>query len=126
LWSTIETDTISQKVVPLKYVNNEILKFYSHYKQHYDLTGFSKERFIEEVDYGFKDWEFINEIEELTVIAVKSNTGSGSVVLVMFISKINVNLIVFTNNTIERDYNYIFNSKYEKDKFWDWLETLKN
>ena len=125
LWSTFETDTISQKVVSIKDVNKEILKFYSHYDKHYDLSGYSKERFIKEEDYGFEDWEFINDIEELTVFALKSNTGSGSIVLVMFISKRNINLIIFTNNPIEYDSNYLFNSEYKKDKFENWLDTLK-
>ena len=125
LWSTFETDTISQKVVSIKDVNKEILKFYSHYDKHYDLSGYSKERFINEVDYGFENWEFINDIEELTVLAVKSNTGSSSVVLVMFISKRNINLIIFTNNTIEYDTNYLYNSGDDKDKFENWLDTLK-
>ncbi|MBT8395290.1 MAG: hypothetical protein KJN66_10630, partial [Bacteroidia bacterium] len=85
LWSTIEKDTISEKQIPVAYVTNEILKFYDHYKNHYDLSGFSKERFIEEIDYGFSDLNWINDISELEVFAFRSNIDSGSVVLVMFI-----------------------------------------
>lgn len=126
LWSTIEKDSIAEKQVPIEYVDYEILKFYDHYKQHYDLSGFSKKRFVEEIDYGFDDWKWINDITDLTVFALKSNVGNGSVVLVMFISEKNINLIIFSNGIVDRNYNYISNSEYERKKFETWLKTLKN
>ena len=126
LWSTIEKDSIAEKQVPIEYVDYEILKFYDHYKKHYDLSGFSKKRFVEEIDYGFDDWKWINDITNLTVFALKSNVGGGSVVLVMFISEKNINLIIFTNDIVDRNYNYISNSEYDRKKFEIWLKTLKN
>lgn len=126
LWSTIEKDSIAEKQVPIEYVDYEILKFYDHYKKHYDLSGFNKKRFVEEIDYGFDDWKWINDITDLTVFALKSNVGGGSVVLVMFISEKNINLIIFTNDIVDRNYNYISNSEYDRKKFEIWLKTLKN
>jgi len=124
LWSTIENDSIVEKHVPVDYVSNEILKFYDHYEKHYDFSGFSKERFIEEIDYGFDDWKWINDITELTVFAMRSNIGSGSVVLVMFISEKNINLIIFSNATLDGYYDYIFNMGHTREKFEAWLKTL--
>ncbi len=92
---------------------------------HYDFSGYSKERFIDEIDYGFKDIQWINEIKELTVFALRSNTGNGSVVLVMFVNKENVNLVIFTNEALRGNYNYRKNYNHEKEKFEIWLETLK-
>ncbi|MDG4945748.1 hypothetical protein NMK71_04920 [Weeksellaceae bacterium KMM 9713] len=124
LWSTIEEDSVSQKFVPVHLLNDEILKFYDHYKLHYDFTGYSKERFIKESSYGFDDWEFLNDITELTVLALRSNVGTGSVVLVMFITEININLIVFSNEDIENNFNYILNFSSDRKKFSTWLQTL--
>lgn len=124
LWSTIEEDSISQKIVPVHLLNDEILKFYDHYELHYDFTGYSKERFIKESSYGFDDWKFLNDITALTVLALRSNTGTGSAVLVMFITEKNINLIVFSNEMIEDNVNYIYNSSSERKKFSTWLQTL--
>lgn len=126
LWSTIEKDSIAEKQVPIEYVDYEILKFYDHYEKHYDLSGFSKKRFVEEIDYGFDDWKWINDITDLTVFALKSNVGDGSVVLVMFISEKNINLIIFSNDIVDRNFSYISNSEYDRKKFEIWLKTLKN
>lgn len=126
LWSTIEQDSLPEKYIPFEYVNNEILKFYDHYDKHYDFSGFSKERFIEESDYGFDDWKWIDEITDATVFALRSNMGNGSFVLVMFVSETNINLLIFSNELIDRNFNYQSNSKYEKEKFETWLETLKD
>ncbi|WP_225037280.1 hypothetical protein [Winogradskyella sp. SM1960] len=126
LWSTIENDSISEKHIPVEYVSNEILKFYDHYEKHYDLSGFSKKRFIEEIDYGFDDWKWINDITDLTVFAMRSNIGSGSIVLVMFISEKNINLIIFSNEILDRNFNYQSNYEFEREKFETWLKTLMN
>lgn len=126
LWSTVENDSIAEKHIPIEYVNNEILKFYTHYEQHYDFSGFSKKRFREEIDYGFDDWKWINDITDLTVFALRSNIGSGSVVLVMFISEKNINLIIFSNEILDGNFNYISNYESEKKKFEIWLKTLMN
>ena len=87
LWSTVDQDTVAEKFISIEQVTTEVLKFYDHYEMHYDFSGFSKKRFMEDIDYGFEDWKWINEVTDLTVFALRSNMGSGSVVLVMFVSK---------------------------------------
>ena len=99
---------------------------YDHYEMHYDFSGFSKKRFMEEADYGFDDLKWINEISELTVFALRSNMGRGSIVLVMFVSDVNLNLLIFSNNVVEGDFNYIPNDEYDRGKFENWLKTLMN
>jgi hypothetical protein len=122
LWSTArDNDT---KYVPLNNVTREVLNFFDQYDRYYDYSGFSKDRFIEYFDYGFEDWEWLYDIENLTVFALRSNSGSGSVVLVMCISKENVNTIIFSNSVIERDYNYILTI--DRNKFTNWFKTLLN
>ena len=126
LWSTFEQDSIAEEYIPIEYVTNEVLKFYDHYEMHYDFSGFSKKRFMEEADYGFDDLKWINEISELTVFALRSNMGRGSIVLVMFVSDVNLNLLIFSNNVVEGDFNYIPNDEYDRGKFENWLKTLMN
>jgi hypothetical protein len=121
LWSTVQgNDT---RYVPLNNVTREVLNFYDQYRFYYDYSGFSKDRFIESFDYGFEDWEWLYDIEELTVFALRSNSGRGSVVLVMCISKNNVNTIIFSN-TVEGDFVMTYSS--DKEKFANWFKTLLN
>lgn len=123
LWSTVKQDTINEKYVPLNSVTKEVLKFYDHYDLYYDFSGYSKDRFINEIDYGFDDWKWLNDINDLTVFAMRSNSGQGSIVLVMCISKDNVNLIIFSN-TVEGDFRMTYSS--ERENFADWFQTLLN
>jgi hypothetical protein len=121
LWSTLRGS--NEKYVPLNNVAKEVLNFYDQYKFYYDFSGFNKDRFIEYFDYGFDDWEWLYEIENLTVFALRSNSGHGSVVLIMCISKENVNTIVFSN-TLEQDFIMTYSS--DRDKFTNWFKTLLN
>jgi len=121
LWSTIKKDEVRH--VPYNNVTREVLAFYDQYQYYYDFTGFTKRRFIENFDYGFEDWEWLNEIVEPTVFALRSNSGRGSVVLVMCISKDNVNTILFSN-TLESDYVMTFGSR--REQFTNWFRTLLN
>lgn len=129
LWQTVSKDSVDVKYVPLNNVTREVLTFYDQYKFYYDFSGYSKDRFIREIDYGFEDWKWLNNIKELTVFALRSNTGQGSVVLVMCISNDNVNLIVFSNNAIDGNFNFQMTYSYsssEKEKFISWFKTLLN
>lgn len=73
LWSTVqENDT---KYVPLNDVTREVLNFYDQYRFYYDFSGFTKDRFIENLDYGFGDWAWLYDIEKITVFALRSNLG---------------------------------------------------
>jgi hypothetical protein len=121
LWSTVRGNDI--KYVSLNNVTKEVLTFYEQYRYYLDYSGFSKNRFIEMFDYGFEDWNWLYDIEELTVFALRSNDGQGSVVLVMIVSKENVNTLIFTNS-IERGVISTYSS--DKDKFTRWFRTLLN
>ena len=126
LWSTVEQDTITEKYVPIENATNEILKFYDHYEKHYDFSGFSKKRILEKSNYGFENLNWVNQINELTVFALRSNMGKGSIVIVMFVSSKNINMIIFSNQIVEMDLNYLPNDEEGREKFETWLKTLMN
>jgi hypothetical protein len=127
LWSTIKTenDNSLHNYVPLNNVTNEVLVFYEQYNYYFDLSGYSKKRFIEEINYGFNDWNFLYDINELTVFALKSNAGRGSLVMVLIVSNDNVNLLLFSNDILLHE-NPQGTSSYKKDKFARWFKTLLN
>jgi hypothetical protein len=114
----------------LEDVSNEILKFYDHYDFYVDGAGYNKDTFFKELaKYGgnTKSWnDFKNEIrkiEKLTVFAMRANSGKGSEVLVIFITKDNVNVLAFTNS-YESDAQRSYPHK--REEFENWLETLKD
>jgi hypothetical protein len=123
LWSTVR-DT-AERYVPMNSVTREVLNFYDQYRFYYDFSGFSKDRFIKMFDYGFEDWSFLYDIENLTVLALRSNTGRGSIVLVMCISKDNVNTLIFTN-TSELGTDWIMTHSSDRNKFSQWFRTIMN
>lgn len=125
LWTTVKNDTSGVKYVPLSNVTKEVLTFYDQYDYYFDLTGFSKKRFIEEINYGFENWNWLYDIKELTVSAVKSNSGSGSLIMIMCISKNNVDLLIFSNDVVLKE-NPQLTSSYEKNKFISWFKTILN
>jgi len=128
LWSTIKGDSLAEKYVPLNNVTEEVLLFCDQYDRYYDFSGFSKEGFIKFFktrDFGFEDWKGIYDIKDLEVHALRANLGGGSVVVVVCISKKNVNMLIFTNHPIyelEAHYNLTF----DKRKFLAWFKTLLN
>jgi hypothetical protein len=121
LWSTVQGNEM--RYIQLNSVVKEVLNFYDQYKVYYDYSGYSKDNFIKHFDYGFDNWEWLTNIDTVTVFALRSNAGRGSVVIVMCISKINVNAVIFSN-TYEPD--CIMTSSYERDKFANWFKTLLN
>jgi len=123
LWST-KKDTTSrwERYVPLSTVTKEVLNYFDLYKYYYDFSGYSSERFIEEFDYGFDDWEWIKYIEELQVFSVKSNTGHGSLVIVVCISDKNADAVIFSNSPIQS--TPLFTSLTNRKKFANWFESL--
>jgi len=123
LWSTVR-DT-AERYVPINNVTREVLTFYEQYNRYYDFSGYTKDRFIEMFDYGFEDWEWLYDIEELTVFALRSNSGRGSIVLIMCISKNNVNTLVFSNNA-ELGYDYMLTHSTRREQFTNWFRTLLN
>ncbi len=126
LWSTVKSDSGGvKKYVPLSSISKEVLTFHDQYKFYFDLSGYSKKRFIEEINYGFDDWNWLYDIKDLTVYAWKSNTGSGSVVMILCVSKDNVNLVLFSSDIMAHE-NPQTTNEYEKDKFISWFKTLLN
>ena len=130
LWTTLKDSTT--KYVPLENVTNKVLEFYDQYKFYFDGSGYSKDGFFKmfESSQSYKNsntsrWrdlkKKINAMDSLTVIAFKSNLGQGSVILVMCISKENVNLISFSNN-YEQDALLTYST--ETQKFSKWFKTL--
>ena len=129
LWSTKKDSVV--KHIPLEDVTNEVLEFFDHYDVYYDGAGFTKEGFFKMIEssQSYKNsnapWKDLKkkiyEVNELTVFAFRHNLGKGSVVLVMCISKDNINLITFSNN-YERDAILTV----DREKFAKWFETLLN
>jgi hypothetical protein len=126
LWSTVKTDSVSgRKYVPINNITKEVITFYDQYDYYFDLSGYSKKRFIEEINYGYDDWSWLYEIKELSVYALKSNTGKGSIIMVLCVSKDNVNLLLFSSDIIAHK-NPQSTSQYQKEKFIKWFKTLLN
>lgn len=127
LWATVknDNDTSGTKYVPLTNVTKEVLTFYDQYDYYFDLSGYSKKRFIEEINYGFDDWTWLYDVKELTVFALKSNAGRGSLIMVMCVSKDNVNLLLFSSDILLHK-NPQSTGSYERDKFAKWFKTLLN
>lgn len=133
LWSTIrDTAFNSIRYVPVENVLNEVLKFYEQYKFYYDGSGYSKDGFIKlfENSQSFNKsnnvaWTKLKtkiySINDLTVFAFKDNLGRGSIILVVCVSKDNVDMISFSNN-YGRDAMMIFQS--DKEKFIKWFTSF--
>lgn len=130
LWSTLKDSTT--KFVPIEDVTEKVLEFFDHYKYYYDGSGYTKEGFLKsfESSEAFKNanislWQEIkkkiHEINSLTVIAFKSNSGTGSSVIVMCITKENVEMVTFSN---EVSRGLLSASEYEREKFIKWFQTL--
>ncbi|MDR0388124.1 MAG: hypothetical protein LBH57_08825 [Treponema sp.] len=75
--------------------------------------------FIEK--YGFGDR--LNDIEDLTFFALRSNFGHGSVILVMCTSKNNANTIIFTSY-MEPELGVNYSLTYDKNKFVNLIKAL--
>jgi len=129
LWSTVKDTAI--KYVPLEDVTNEVLEFYDHYKFYFDDAGLSKEGFLKSIEGSqsyknktsqWKDFKKkIDEINDLTVFAFRSNSGKGSGILVLCVTKENLNFITFSN-TYKAD--ALFTNSSDRKKFASWFKTL--
>lgn len=128
LWST--TENTSSKYVPIENITNEVLNFYNHYQFYNDGAGYSKSNFINAIEkYGdnSEKWKSFKQgilkIESLTVFAIRSNTGKGSVVLVICVTKENVNFVSFSNNF---ESGSQFAGGIDEKEFTNWFQTLLN
>lgn len=128
LWTTIENT--SSKYVAKENVVNEVLSFYNHYQFYNDGSGYTKSNFLNVIEkYGDKSEKWNNfkqtilKIENLTVFAIRSNTGFGSIVLVICVTKENVNFVSFSNNW-ERGSQMA--NGIDENEFSNWFKTLLN
>ena len=94
-----------------------------HY--YYDGTGFTKEEFIIKMSDGKDEVadSWINEIDALTVLAMKVNIDYGSAIMIMIISKENADMVSFTNYL---DIGAENATPYKRQKFEKWFKTLLN
>lgn len=125
LWTTEKTDSIEAKYVPIETVVKEALIFYKQYDYYFDRAGYSKENFIRQNNRIMDDWSWISKINKPTALAIRGNTGRGSVIMVLYISDKNINVVLFSNDMLA-DKNAQRTSDYEKDKFEEWFKTLLN
>lgn len=128
LWSTVENT--SSRYVPMENITDEVLSFYNHYQFYNDGAGYSKSNFIKSIEkYGDKSESWKNfkqsilKIDKLTVFAIRSNTGEGSIILVICVTKENVNFISFSNNM---DSGSQVASGIDAKEFANWFQTLLN
>jgi hypothetical protein len=131
LWSTSKDSSFKlMRYIPLDSVLNEVLEFYGQYQFYFDGSGYSKAGFFKtfENSQSFKKsnnsrWNNLKKkiygINDLTVFAFKDNTGHGSVIFVVCVSKDNVDMLSFSNN-YESDALHTF----EKEKFAKWFRTI--
>jgi hypothetical protein len=130
LWSTVDNSAF--KRISKEEVSNEATKFYSQYTFYCDGAGFNKTTFYKQLNQFGTDataWndlkKTILEAKELTVFAIRGNSGRGSEVMIIFVSQDNVNFVKFSNNP-GASCTYSGQSENEKRKFASWLDTLKN
>lgn len=128
LWTTIENS--SSKYIAKENVANEVLSFYNHYQFYNDGSGYTKSNFLNAIEkYGDKSekWnsfkQTIMKIENLTAFAIRSNTGYGSIVLVICVTKDNVNFVSFSNNYEEGSQ---MAKGIDENEFSNWFQTLLN
>lgn len=129
LWSTAKVNSTTvefSKIIPMDKVTDEVLKFYDVYRGYHDLSGYSKEAFMKEAMADLTKLNWLTEIEEPTVFAIRANSGSGSYVAVICVSKKNVNAIVFSNSVIKDGGDYNLAVGMDPEKFTRWFKTLLN
>lgn len=125
LWSTVKD--ADARYVTLNNVVKEVLNFYDQYKYYSDYTGFDKESFLDLFDEYSDDWEWIEDIKEMTVAAMRMSievgTTRGSAVFVVCIGKDSVDVVLFSNL---KDNDSNPTSKSGRTKFQNWFKTILN
>ncbi len=126
LWSTSKDANFTY--LPLDSVVNEVLNYYDQYDYYSDGAGFNKDEFLNFFEANDNDSEVwrnfktkINEIEDLTVYAFRAHLEEGSGILVISISKNNVNVVAFSNIY---DSSSIGTYSSSRDKFKKWFKSL--
>ena len=113
LWSTIKSDSL-KGYIPLERVPDKLVEYYRTYDKFFDGSGFSKDTFIETIEKNklasskeyalFK--KIMDRVDQPTVMALKANDGKGSYITIMNMDENNVDLIVFSNNSIVHPMEY--------------------
>ena len=125
LWSTKESNDL--KYVPYSEATKEVLELYDLYNNYYDGAGFNKENFSEFFGMDKKENNWIYDIEESMILAIRLHIDNGSAIMVMCIDENNVNMVVFSNVNMS-GYNNTYNGEIEKHRvrFEKWFKTLLN
>jgi len=107
LWTTNSTGLFPNsniKVIPKVQALDKILEYYKTYRYYFDLSGYTKNDFFNRQENLFStntDWQKLKksvfEIRELTITAIKSNSGNGSSILILISKKDNFEAIRFSN-----------------------------
>lgn len=129
LWSTTQINKLETRDLELidkSEVTNKVLDYYNFYEYYYDLSGFSRtglEEFLKNNLSAAHLLTFDRTMlpEKPAALAFKSNNGRGSMVIVMFIQKENIDLIIFTN---ELGQGVITTYSTEVDKFKKWISSF--
>ena len=139
LWTTNQNGLFpnsEMKVISKEDVLDKLLDYYETYNFYYDGSGFTKDGFFRMFqnsnsyqDTDKMDWEKfkkgISEIQDLTIICMKSNEGSGSNISILILSKNNFDMIRFSNQLEEGGiYTYNSKSQYERMKFIKFYNSL--
>jgi hypothetical protein len=129
IWSTNSKGSLvksESQIISKEEVYQNLLSYYEAYDYYYDLTGYTKENFLKyfEASKSFNvisktSWDnFKNttyEINDFTITCLKTNEGNSSIILVFIFSKINFDVIKFSNQIGEGAKN-TFHSESISDK----------
>ena len=125
LWTTNSNGLFpnsSFKIIPKEQVLDKILEYYEAYMFYYDLTGYTKDEFFNTQGKSFSanaDWQKVKksvyEIRELTITSIKSNSGTGSSILILISNKDNFEAIRFSNE-VGRGAESTLNGQSENNK----------
>lgn len=129
LWSTTEPAELKDSngnLITINNVTEKVMGYYDFYDYYYDLTGFSRDGFKAFLEKNAEtansiQWDPNVTFDEPTAFAFKANYGRGSVVIVMFLQKANIDLILFSNN-IEQGAKMATSA--ERHKFTNWLSSF--
>ncbi len=131
LWSTAKDTSLKfMRYIPLDSVLDEVLELYEQYEFYFDGSGYSKDGFFKtfENSQSFKKsnnsrWNNLKKkiysINDLTVYAFKDNLGHGSVILIVCVTKDNVDMLSFSNN-----YESDALVTVDKEKFSKWFGKI--
>lgn len=129
LWTTSDTIHPSPnevRVIPKNKVTAHVLSYYDQYRFYHDLTGFSREGFLKfaesnKIASQMLEYLQIVDHEDQAALAFKSNTGLGSIIMVMLLQENKVDLITFTN---EVSVGTMPAGSYDVQRFKRWFSTM--